>query len=138
MVTYSDMLKMSAQEMFDMIDRIIESRCVNTYCDGCPFCLGENDCGFSIANFSTDNSSRKELSEPDAVHNPTHYTSGGIECWDAMKAAFGIDALKDFCLLNAFKYLWRTRQKNGIEDIDKAIVYLEKYKALATEKGGRQ
>lgn len=72
--------------------------------------------------------------QPDAVHNPTHYTSGGIECWDAMQAAFGVDALKDFCKLNAFKYVWRADKKNGIEDISKAIVYLQKYTELSAQQ----
>ncbi len=66
----------------------------------------------------------------DMVNNPPHYTSGGIECIDAMIASQGTAAVKDFCLCNAFKYIWRTKNKNGIEDIDKAIWYLNKYKEL--------
>ena len=44
------------------------------------------------------------------------------------------EAVKDFCLCNAFKYIWRTKNKNGIEDIDKAIWYLNKYKELTMDK----
>ena len=62
--------------------------------------------------------------KPDTVNRPAHYTSGGIECIDAMTAAFGDEAVKDFCLCNAFKYLWRHRQKNGVEDLKKARWYL--------------
>lgn len=134
MVTYSDMLKMSAQEMFDVINTLLDVRCDTDNCDRCPFYSGEYDCDFTIANFCTDNSSREKLSKPDAVHNPMHYTSGGIECWDAMQAAFGVDALKDFCKLNAFKYVWRADKKNGIEDISKAIVYLQKYIELSARQ----
>ncbi len=64
--------------------------------------------------------------KPDNVNRPAHYTSGGIECIDAMTAAFGDDAVKDFCLCNAFKYLWRHRQKNGVEDLKKCRWYLNR------------
>lgn len=62
------------------------------------------------------------------VEHPSHYTQGGIECIDAMESAFGKEAVKDFCICNAFKYIWRFKSKNGAEDIDKAIWYLNKYK----------
>ena len=62
----------------------------------------------------------------DPVNRPAHYTSGGIECIDAMTAAFGTEAVKDFCLCNAFKYLWRHRNKNGVEDLKKARWYLNR------------
>ena len=63
---------------------------------------------------------------PDPVNRPAHYTSGGIECIDAMQAAFGAEVVKDFCLCNAFKYLWRHRSKNGVEDLKKARWYLNR------------
>jgi hypothetical protein len=66
------------------------------------------------------------------VNHPSHYNQGGIECIDAMIAAFGKEATATFCHLNAFKYLWRSEHKNGVEDIDKAIWYLTKYKELKT------
>lgn len=66
----------------------------------------------------------------EAVNHPKHYNSGKIECIDAMVEAFGIEATQHFCLLNAFKYIWRCQHKNGIEDIDKAQWYLSKCKEL--------
>lgn len=67
-----------------------------------------------------------EAVKPDPVNHPAHYTSGGIECIDAMQAAFGAEVVKDFCLCNAFKYLWRHRNKNGVEDLKKARWYLNR------------
>lgn len=61
------------------------------------------------------------------VNHPNHYTQGDIECIDAMQAAFGKEAVSWFCVCNAFKYVWRHRNKNGVEDIDKAKWYLNKY-----------
>lgn len=68
--------------------------------------------------------------EQSSVDHPTHYNQGGIECIDAMVAAFGKEAVENFCLINAFKYVWRNLDKNGLEDIDKAIWYLNKFKEL--------
>ena len=33
-----------------------------------------------------------------------------------MVETFGKEATQNFCLLNAFKYIWRAGEKNGIED----------------------
>lgn len=65
--------------------------------------------------------------EHDAVNHPAHYTAGGIECIEALKAATtrltGIEAV---CTANAIKYLWRWKEKNGTEDLKKAIWYIER------------
>jgi hypothetical protein len=65
--------------------------------------------------------------EHDAVSKPKHYNQGGIECIEALKAATtrltGIEAV---CTANAIKYLWRWKDKNGAEDIRKAIWYCER------------
>ncbi|OPZ65617.1 MAG: hypothetical protein BWY85_00438 [Firmicutes bacterium ADurb.Bin506] len=61
----------------------------------------------------------------DPVHSPSHYTSGGIECIDAMRATFHPSEFAAFCKLNAFKYLWRAGKKGSeIEDLEKGQVYL--------------
>ena len=44
-----------------------------------------------------------------------------------MVAAFGVEQTLHFCKLNAFKYIWRSDLKNGIEDIEKAQWYINKY-----------
>ena len=63
----------------------------------------------------------------DMVNHPSHYTQGGIECIDALKAATvsktGIEAI---CTANAIKYLWRYEEKNGIEDVKKARWYIDR------------
>ncbi len=69
--------------------------------------------------------------EFDSVNRPKHYADGKVECIDAMEQVFGIEAVKNFCLLNAFKYHWRHEQKNGDEDIRKAVWYMDKFKELA-------
>ena len=63
----------------------------------------------------------------DMVNHPSHYTQGGIECIDALKAATvsktGIEAV---CTANAIKYLWRYEEKNGIEDVKKARWHIDR------------
>ena len=65
-------------------------------------------------------------SEYDVVSRPQHYTSTSIECIDAMRETQGDEAVKNFCVCNAFKYLWRHNSKNGDEDVRKASWYLNK------------
>lgn len=64
------------------------------------------------------------------VNHPNHYNQGQYECIAVMESIYGIEATMNFCLLCAFKYTWRTNDKDGIQDIDKAIWYLKKYKEL--------
>lgn len=65
--------------------------------------------------------------QKDNVNHPSHYTQGGIECIDAIKAAtVGLTGIEAVCAGNAIKYMWRWKFKNGAEDIRKAMWYLEK------------
>ena len=64
---------------------------------------------------------------PDMVNHPQHYTQGGIECIDALKAAtVGKRGIEAVCVANVIKYLWRYEEKNGIEDVRKAKWYIER------------
>lgn len=57
--------------------------------------------------------------------NPDHYTSGGIECIDAMRAIATPEEIAAHCRLTAFKYLWRAGKKGpAAEDFRKAAWYL--------------
>lgn len=65
--------------------------------------------------------------KPDVVNHPQHYTQGGIECIDALKAAtVGKRGIEAVCVANVIKYLWRYEEKNGIEDVRKAKWYIER------------
>lgn len=67
----------------------------------------------------------------DNVNHPNHYATGKYECIDVMLEIFGVEAVKTFCLLNAFKYNYRSGRKNGLEDIQKAKWYIDKYIELS-------
>jgi hypothetical protein len=62
----------------------------------------------------------------DPVHHPSHYETGKFECIEVMEEALGRDAVEGFCLCNAFKYIYRSQRKNGAEDLEKALWYLNK------------
>ena len=69
----------------------------------------------------------------DNVNHPAHYTKGGIECIEAIKEATGeLTGIEAICTGNAIKYLWRWKHKNGVEDLKKAIWYIQR---LIDEQG---
>uniref|UniRef100_A0AAU8AYM9 Nucelotide kinase n=1 Tax=Dulem virus 36 TaxID=3145754 RepID=A0AAU8AYM9_9CAUD len=67
----------------------------------------------------------------DNVNKPVHYTQTSLECFDAMLITFGVDAMMQFCVTNAYKYLWRHKNKGGKEDLEKANWYLKECMKLS-------
>lgn len=58
----------------------------------------------------------------DNVNNPAHYTSGGIETLDYIKAK--VSDYPSYAAGNILKYVSRYEHKNGLEDLKKAQFYL--------------
>jgi len=73
----------------------------------------------------------------DPIEWPAHYNQGEIECIDAMLSAYGQEAVETYCIVNAFKYVWRFNRKNGDEDLKKAIWYLRFATGDDPRKDGR-
>lgn len=86
----------------------------------CPICGGNH--------FIKDASGKtKNCKCVDQVKRPAHYTKGDIECWDAVDVA--VSNLQGGTALHigsAIQYLWRWKEKNGVEDLKKAIVYINR------------
>lgn len=55
------------------------------------------------------------------IINPKRYTGNKLECWDFWILA-GLNPL----VASAVKYVWRYKDKNGVEDLKKALVFLDK------------
>ena len=55
------------------------------------------------------------------IVNPKRYTHTKLECWD-----FWLQAGLNPIVASAVKYVWRYKYKNGLEDLDKASVFLRK------------
>ena len=69
----------------------------------------------------------------DIVNKPEHYTKGGIEAIDYIEQQLG-DDFYAYCEGNVHKYLHRYGYKNGLEDLHKALWYLDRLiKALNKE-----
>lgn len=76
-----------------------------------------------VAAEVTDNPAN--VSSDPMVEKPTHYTSGAIECIDAIAAATeDLQGIEAFDTGNAIKYLWRWKKKNGKQDLEKARWYV--------------
>ena len=60
--------------------------------------------------------------------NPDYYKQGDIECIDAIKSSMSHTEFCAYLKGSIMKYLWRYKQKNGIEDIKKSLWYLKKLK----------
>lgn len=87
-------------------------------CVGCKYDFCEMDdfpcckCKGTVSPISPEAKTRPDYwapceagTENDVVNHPIHYTQGGIECIDAMKAAFGAAELAVYCKIAAFKYI---------------------------------
>lgn len=62
---------------------------------------------------------------PDPVYHPSHYTDGGIETIDYLRAKLTPEQFQGYCLGNTLKYLSRLGKKGDpVEDAKKAQVYL--------------
>ena len=67
-----------------------------------------------------------ESSKPDNVNHPKHYCKGGVESIEFVKAAVSnLSGFEAVCVANIIKYMWRYKEKNGLEDVMKAGKYLE-------------
>ena len=112
-------------------------------CDGCRYFRKkqkEFPCKNCNANYLQPNGyadlweeEKEVLSEETNPIRPNHYKNCSIECIDAMILTFGTDAVAEFCLINAFKYIWRYKDKNGLEDLNKAEYYINKSEYLSGE-----
>ena len=68
----------------------------------------------------------------DPVKSPAHYTSGGIELVDILRAKLTPEELRGFFKGNVIKYLLRAEHKGGAEDYQKGCVYANWLAAATT------
>jgi hypothetical protein len=63
----------------------------------------------------------------DPVNSPDHYTAGGIETIDYLRAKLTPEEYRGFLLGNALKYLSRAGRKGpGLTDLQKCAWYIDK------------
>lgn len=62
--------------------------------------------------------------EKDRVNHPSHYTTGKYEVIDYIRDKLTQEEYTGYCVGNVMKYISRWRHKGGLEDLEKAKVYL--------------
>ena len=60
----------------------------------------------------------------------SHYAIQYIQPWDYMEACMSEEEFKGYLRGNVIKYVSRYDKKGGLQDIDKALHYLEKLRSL--------
>ena len=60
----------------------------------------------------------------DLVNHPSHYTTGEIEVINYIRDKLGCSEFTGYCIGNVIKYASRWRHKGGVQDLEKAKVYL--------------
>ena len=113
-------------EMCSMCGYLLDD---NMECPECEICNGDKMNNQMTAEnvFKTNNF--------DTVTKPIHYNQSGIECIDAINAMTNtMNGTSAYMAGNVLKYVWRHEYKNGLEDLEKAQVYLgwliENYKKV--------
>ena len=64
--------------------------------------------------------------EVDMINHPSHYKQFSREVIDTMQGVSTPEEFKGYLKLNAIKYLSRYQGKNGVEDLKKAVWYINK------------
>lgn len=83
---------------------------------------------FGIPEFTKEGYFKSKEAKNDPVNYPSHYNQGGVQCIDAIASMQG-DGFKYYLQGSAVKYIWRHEHKGKpIEDLDKAIWFLNKLK----------
>ena len=67
--------------------------------------------------------------EKEQVNSPDHYTAGGLEVIEILRAKLTAEEFAGFCKGNALKYIFRAGLKGSKKtDFEKAIYYLNELK----------
>ena len=129
---------MTRGEKLNILNRYCDNRTCGTDCFMQSICRDNyNDEDFTDEqlDFAMSHLCPNGDESEDIINKPKHYNrEGAMECIDEMQLIFGTEAVKHFCLCNAWKYRYRATEKNGDEDLAKSDFYIKKYKELCNEK----
>jgi hypothetical protein len=65
--------------------------------------------------------------QEDKVNHPSHYKDqGSIECIEAIESQLTPEEYQGYLRGNCVKYLWRWKNKGGVEDLKKTRWYLDR------------
>jgi hypothetical protein len=78
-----------------------------------------------VASAPTAAAIETEAPKHDPIHNPSHYTNGGIEFIEVLRAKLSADEFRGFLKGNVIKYTLRAEHKNGAQDYAKGAKYAQ-------------
>lgn len=98
-------------------------------CDHYKYDAPDTDSGYSYDPDENENAAQPDAQPYEYVNGPAHYH--GTECIENMRKLYGDEAVRWFCICNAYKYRFRNGSKPGVsaeQDREKADWY-ENYAA---------
>ena len=92
----------------------------------CEDCKEKANCPDAYRDIAVHCGAYEAPKRADNVNHPKHYQTHikGLETIEIIYAALGAERFEGYCRGNVLKYLLRADKKNGIEDLEKAAVYL--------------
>ena len=109
----------SEKTWFDPVDELVISDCPGGVCP-VPWAI-ETDPN-SVFTFDG-----PPVIKEDEVNHPSHYVeTGGVECIEAIEAQLTTEEYEGYLRGNCVKYLWRWKNKGGVQDLKKCKWYLER------------
>lgn len=96
-------------------------------CDHCKCDAPDTDSGCSCDSDENENAAQPDEQPYEYVDGPAHYH--GTECIENMRKLFGDEAVRWFCICNAYKYRFRDGSKPGVtaEQDEKKACWYENY-----------
>jgi uncharacterized protein (UPF0147 family) len=83
----------------------------------------------SVKKLTVDVDEMMEMVPDDKVNHPKHYNTGKFEVIDIIESiisSMNLTPFEGFCIGCAVKYIGRWKNKGGIEDLKKAVWYLDR------------
>lgn len=87
---------------------------------------GLKELGLEWVEEDCPNKANQNITDKQDNINPSHYTQGGIQSIEYLKAKLTPEEYQGFLKGNILKYITREKLKNGKEDIYKAQWYLDR------------
>lgn len=78
---------------------------------------------YALIGFSNSEPAEQDVKvNSEEIKKPKRYNKRGkLECWDVI-----LDQEMNFLEGSVLKYLWRYKEKNGVHDLEKAKIYIDK------------
>lgn len=123
---------MTVENLSERTKNILKNCGGDRDCFRCPY-KDYTNCETALIDDIAGELLKSEHIEPQeaAIDHPAHY-QGEFECIDLMREIYGDEAVRHFCICNAYKYRFRAGAKQG-ETAQSDIAKAEWYEAYVME-----